>query len=113
VTIGCNQACDTVVDLLIYRPPAHRAGIARYRRVQTVLVGRAFIGLRAAGHREFRLRPFPVPRAGLPRLARVTVLVRTTAANLDGHRTPALLVKRHLHPDCRLGGRAVQPCISH
>ncbi|HEX4110767.1 MAG TPA: hypothetical protein VHX88_21740 [Solirubrobacteraceae bacterium] len=110
VTIGCNEACLTVVDLLIYQPPAKRAGIAR--AVPTVLIGRAYVGHLSKGKTTIRLRLYPVARTDIIHLARFTLMVRTTSTQVGGGRTSALLAKLHLHPDCRVGGHRVQPCIA-
>lgn len=66
VTIGCNTACDATVDLLMYKPPADRAGIAK--AVSTVLLGRVrgvTVGAdsQAAAHAELRQRRDALPAA--------------------------------------------------
>lgn len=99
VTFGCNKACDATLDLLVYFPPAHRAGIA-WHAVRTVVIGRLFSGLTAAGTKSARIKPFPLPADGLQHLGRFTLMVRTTATDAAGEHTQAIVRKVHLHPGC-------------
>jgi hypothetical protein len=106
-TFGCNKACDATLDLLLYLPPAHRARIA-WHRVPTVLIGRFYSGVTAAGRKTSRIQLFHLPAGRLPHLGRFTLLVRTTATDVAGEHTTAIVRKVHLRPGC--GG---SDCVLH
>jgi hypothetical protein len=108
-TIGCNTACVGTVDLLMYKPPAVRAGIAR--AVDTVLLGRVRdvrIGT-DGGKAGVVLQLSEAGRERLGRLRQFTLIVRTTARDVNGQQTPALLRKIRLKPNCAGGEK---PCVA-
>jgi hypothetical protein len=109
---GCNTGCDATVDLLVYEPPAQRAGIARhYQEVPTVLIGRVNTSLGEKGFKRAPIKLFPQAIAGLRHLDRYTLVVRTTAiARSGGNRTKALVRKLRIRHGCKPG---VKPCVKH
>ena len=102
-TVGCNVACTATVDLLMYKPPADRVGIAaqrKYRAVATVLLGRVQKPL-AAGIKETVTVPvMDAAKDRLRNLGRFTLVVRTTARDSRGQVTGAIIRKVRLAPGC-------------
>jgi hypothetical protein len=108
VTIGCNTACDATVDLLMYKPPASRAGIAK--AVDTVLLGRVR-GVKVGadgGKATTSIQLSDVAKQRLGRLKKFTLIVRTTAKDVSSQVTPPLLRKLRLEPNCANGET---PCL--
>jgi hypothetical protein len=110
-TFGCNTACDATLDLLVYEPPAKRAGIARrYKEVPTVLIGRLNASLGVKGSKRAAIKLFPQAVEGLRHLDSYTLIVRTTAVGRSGNRTEALVRKLRIRHGCKPG---VKPCVKH
>ncbi|MGZ6695409.1 MAG: COG1470 family protein [Solirubrobacteraceae bacterium] len=106
-TVGCNVNCAATVDLLMYKPPADRVGIAARRKwhaVPTVLLGRVKVDLSGGAKQTVTVAVKDSAKDKLHNLGKFTLLIRTTAVDSRGQRTPALVRKVRLKPGC--AGRA-------
>jgi hypothetical protein len=102
-TVGCNVACTATVDLLLYKPPADRVGIAaqrKYRAVPTVLLGRVQEPLAAGIKQTVTIPVKDAAKDKLRNLGRFTLVVRTTARDSRGQVTRAIVRKVRLAPGC-------------
>jgi hypothetical protein len=105
VTVGCDQACTTTVDVLACHNTRYKQASTRSKKASprvhaawklqpTVVVGRQYVNQSAAGKTSVRVKLFPAARAALKHVDSYTLIVRTTSVDANGdQRTSAKVAK--------------------
>jgi hypothetical protein len=103
VTVGCDQACTTTVDVLAYQNTRYKQASTRFKKGSTraawklqptVLVGRQYVNRSAAGKKSVRVKLLPAAKAALKHVNSYTLIVRTTSVDANGdQRTSAKVAK--------------------